>query len=623
MRKWWVLSIGMPILALAQTGPGGVGNSSNNFVWFSADHGVVAPTAGIQEWRDRSGTGNHATQATAANQPFLANNVINGYPAVLFDNDQVNYDFLTVPDNSTLEGMSGLTGFVVYRLLAGTAASAPRCFFSKRDGVDIQEAYDWFIWGGSSGSSANQQLDIVNTNNRIASSTAYTTGTTYLNSFVYHGAAPTNSSDQLLYDGNTLVGNGAESATSIPNYSSNLYIGILRGHTGTGGNVSRFNGYIAEIILYNESLNDVQRTIVNNYLAAKYGTTMATNDLYTMDNPGNGDFDHEVTGIGRSGTSVVDGSRGAGIVTMARTSGSIADNTYLFWGHDNGIMGAWGVHDIHTSLQGRLARLWRVSEVNTSGTSADVGNVDITFDLNGLGPVTAADLRLVVDLNEDGTMANDTPISGATDLGGGLFRFSNVSAIANGRRFTIGTTNVARTPLPVTLLEFTGESQPTGVRLRWSTASEQNSDFFQVERSPDLLTWSHVTTVPAAGESNSLISYEAFDPTTRTSLTYYRLKQVDQDDTFTFSPVISIASTEVRDIQLWPNPSSGILRISDPTGPMTSLRVLDSRGSLVDQYINVSTNTIDLDLSGHIPGVYFVYVESDRTSKQMRLVLAP
>lgn len=623
MRKWWVLSIGMPILALAQTGPGGVGNSSNNFVWFSADHGVVAPTAGIQEWRDRSGTGNHATQATAANQPFLANNVINGYPAVLFDNDQVNYDFLTVPDNSTLEGMSGLTGFVVYRLLAGTAASAPRCFFSKRDGVDIQEAYDWFIWGGSSGSSANQQLDIVNTNNRIASSTAYTTGTTYLNSFVYHGAAPTNSSDQLLYDGNTLVGNGAESATSIPNYSSNLYIGILRGHTGTGGNVSRFNGYIAEIILYNESLNDVQRTIVNNYLAAKYGTTMATNDLYTMDNPGNGDFDHEVTGIGRSGTSVVDGSRGAGIVTMARTSGSIADNTYLFWGHDNGIMGAWGVHDIHTSLQGRLARLWRVSEVNTSGTSADVGNVDITFDLNGLGPVTAADLRLVVDVNEDGTMANDTPISGATDLGGGLFRFSNVSAIANGRRFTIGTTNVARTPLPVTLLEFTGESQPTGVRLRWSTASEQNSDFFQVERSPDLLTWSHVTTVPAAGESNSLISYEAFDPTTRTSLTYYRLKQVDQDDTFTFSPVISIASTEVRDIQLWPNPSSGILRISDPTGPMTSLRVLDSRGSLVDQYINVSTNTIDLDLSGHIPGVYFIYVESDRTSEQLRVVLAP
>lgn len=623
MRKWWVLSIGMPILALAQTGPGGVGNSSNNFVWFSADHGVVAPTAGIQEWRDRSGTGNHATQATAANQPFLANNVINGYPAVLFDNDQVNYDFLTVPDNSTLEGMSGLTGFVVYRLLAGTAASAPRCFFSKRDGVDIQEAYDWFIWGGSSGSSANQQLDIVNTNNRIASSTAYTTGTTYLNSFVYHGAAPTNSSDQLLYDGNTLVGNGAESATSIPNYSSNLYIGILRGHTGTGGNVSRFNGYIAEIILYNESLNDVQRTIVNNYLAAKYGTTMATNDLYTMDNPGNGDFDHEVTGIGRSGTSVVDGSRGAGIVTMARTSGSIADNTYLFWGHDNGIMGAWGVHDIHTSLQGRLARLWRVSEVNTSGTSADVGNVDITFDLNGLGPVTAADLRLVVDVNEDGTMANDTPISGATDLGGGLFRFSNVSAIANGRRFTIGTTNVARTPLPVTLLEFTGESQPTGVRLRWSTASEQNSDFFQVERSPDLLTWSHVTTVPAAGESNSLISYEAFDPTTRTSLTYYRLKQVDQDDTFTFSPVISIASTEVRDIQLWPNPSSGILRISDPTGPMTSLRVLDSRGSLVDQNINLSTDIIDLDLSGHFPGVYFVHIESDRTSKQMRLVLAP
>jgi len=623
MRKWWALSIGMPILALAQTGPGGVGNSSNNFVWFSADHGIVAPTAGIQEWRDRSGTGNHGTQATAANQPFLANNVINGYPAVLFDNDQVNYDFLTVPDNSTLEGMNGLTGFVVYRLLAGTAASAPRCFFSKRDGVDIQEAYDWFIWGGSSGSTANQQLDIVNTNNRIASSTAYTTGTTYLNSFVYHGASPSNANDQILYDGNTAVGNGAESATSIPNYSSNLYIGILRGHTGTGGNVSRFNGYIAEIILYNESLNDVQRTIVNNYLAAKYGTTMATNDLYTMDNPGNGDFDHEVTGIGRSGGDVVDASRGSGMVTMARSSGNITNNTYLFWGHDNGALGAWGVSDMHSSLQGRLARLWRVSEVNASGTAADVGNVTITFDLNGLGPVTAADLRLVVDLNEDGTMANDTPISGATDLGGGLFRFSNVSAIANGRRFTVGTTNAARTPLPVTLLQFDGEPQPTGVRLHWSTASEQNSDFFQVERSLDLSAWNEVATIPAAGVSSSLIAYEAFDPEPHTGTTYYHLKQVDQDGTFSYSTVISLAPTKMRDIQLWPNPSSGTLRITDPTGPMTNLRVLDARGSLVDQYINVSTDTIDLDLSGHIPGVYFVQVESDRTSEQLRVVLAP
>lgn len=623
MRKWWVLMIGTPILTLAQTGPGGVGNSSNNFLWFSADHGVVAPTAGIQEWRDRSGTGNHATQATAANQPFLATNVINGYPAVLFDNDQVNYDFLTVPDNSTLEGMNGLTGFVVYRLLAGTAASAPRCFFSKRDGVDIQEAYDWFLWGGSSGGSANQQLDIVNTNNRIASSTAYTTGTTYLNSFVYHGASPSNANDQVLYDGSTAVGNGTESATSIPNYTSNLYIGILRGHTGTGGNVSRFNGHIAEIILYNESLNDVQRTIVNNYLAAKYGTTMATNDLYTMDNPANGDFDHDVTGIGRSGGDVVDASRGSGIVTMARSSGSISNNTYLFWGHDNGTMGAWGVSDMHSSLQGRLARLWRVSEVNASGTAADVGNVTITFDLNGLGPVTASDLRLVVDINEDGTMANDTPISGAADLGGGLFRFSNVSAIANGRRFTIGTTNAARTPLPVTLLQFDGETQSTGVRLHWSTASEQNSDFFAVERSQDLLAWNQVATVPAAGESNSLISYEAFDPETRANMTYYRLKQVDQDETFSFSPVISIAAPEVRDIQLWPNPSTGTLRVTDPTGPMNNLQVFDARGSLVDQHSNLSTDILDLDLTGHIPGVYFVHVESDRTSRQMRLVLAP
>lgn len=616
-----LLLVSTPSL-LAQTGPGGIGNSATNILWLDANHQVSTSSNAVVQWNDRSGNANHAVQSASAQRPQLVGSVMNGYPGILFDNDQTNYDFLTVADNSTLEGMSGLTGFVVYQLLPGTATSAPRCFFGKRDGVDLREAYDWFLWGGSGAGAMRQQLDIENTNNRISSTSTYTTGTTYVNAFTYHGATPSNTNDQVLYDGNTAAGNGAETATSIANYTSDLYIGILRGHTGTGANVSRFNGYMSEIILFNQTLNSVQLTIVNNYLAAKYGTSLATTDLYTMDNDADGNFDHEVTGIGRSGGDVVDASRGTGIVTISRSSGSITNNTYLLWGHDNGTLGAWGVSDMHSSLQGRLDRLWRVSEVNGSGTAANVGNVDITFDLNGLGPVTAADLRLVVDVNEDGVMGNDTPIAGASDLGGGLYRFSNVSAIANGRRFTIGTTNSTRTPLPVELLSFDAEPEEPGARLHWSTASEQNSSQFLVQRSADLLDWNVVATVPAAGTSNSVLDYQAYDPTPRTSVIYYRLEQVDQDGSVHHSAVVSLSPDASSEVVLWPNPVSDLLHITTSADPLLSARVLDIQGRTVMTYYGANGYRTSLDLHAMHPGTYLVHLETAGGVTQHRVIVA-
>lgn len=616
-----LLLVSTPSL-LAQTGPGGIGNSATNILWLDANHQVSTSSNAVVQWNDRSGNANHAVQSASAQRPQLVGSVMNGYPGILFDNDQTNYDFLTVADNSTLEGMSGLTGFVVYQLLPGTATSAPRCFFGKRDGVDLREAYDWFLWGGSGAGAMRQQLDIENTNNRISSTSTYTTGTTYVNAFTYHGATPSNTNDQVLYDGNTAAGNGAETATSIANYTSDLYIGILRGHTGTGANVSRFNGYMSEIILFNQTLNSVQLTIVNNYLAAKYGTSLATTDLYTMDNDADGNFDHEVTGIGRSGGDVVDASRGTGIVTISRSSGSITNNTYLLWGHDNGTLGAWGVSDMHSSLQGRLDRLWRVSEVNASGTAANVGNVDITFDLNGLGPVTAADLRLVVDVNEDGVMSNDTPIAGASDLGGGLYRFSNVSAIANGRRFTIGTTNSTRTPLPVELLSFIAEPEKPGARLHWSTASEQNSSQFLVQRSADLLEWNIVASMPAAGTSNSVLDYQAYDPTPRTSVTYYRLEQVDLDGSVHHSAVVSLSPDASSEVMLWPNPVTDILHITTSADPLLLARVLDIQGRTVMTYNDANSYRTSLDFHAMHPGTYLVHLETAGGVTQHRVIVA-
>ena len=598
----------LPFWAAAQSGPGGVGNSSSNFLWLAADHGVVAPTAGVTQWSDRSGNSNHAAQSVVARQPFVTPSSFNGYPAITFDNSTTSADYLSIPDNSSLEGMNGLTGFAVFDLYNGTPSSAPRGILSKRDNPGSQNAYGWFLW--ASGSNLAQHLDIDGTGDRIASSGTHNSGTVYVNSFGYHGVTPSNSQDQVLYTGNSAVGNGSEASTSVPNYSSNLYIGTLYGHTGSGANTTRFNGRIAEVILYNTTLNDVQRAIVSNYLAAKYGTPLGTLDLYSMDDAVNGNYDHDVAGIGRLSASVLHSdARGSGIVRINNPS-NLDNNEYLLWGHDNGALGAWGIADYPVDLQGRLERVWRVSEVNSTRASVNVGAVDMTFDLNGMGSVDATNLRLVVDLNDDGVFANDLPISGATDLGGGLFRFSGVTALTNTRRFTLGTTDMGMTPLPVELLSFTAVAIGNGkVQLDWSTATENNSAYFDVERSADVQFWHTVSSVPAAGQSHALLQYSDQDHEPLPGTSYYRLRQVDLDGTADLSPVVAVqfqrSGTAVR---LYPVPFSDQLWVHVPDDVLLGVELYDSAGRL--QYVQaIQDGDRWLIAAAHLPvGPYLIRV---------------
>lgn len=596
-----------------------MGNSSSNFLWLSADHGIVAPVAGIQQWRDRSGNGNHASQATAANQPLLVSNVFNGHPAVLFDNDPANADLLTVPDNSTLEGMNGMTGFVVFRLNAGTPLAAPRGFLSKRVNPGSQNAYGWFLW--QNGTNLSQHLDIDGSTNRITSTNSFATGTNYLNSFIYHGTAPSNLNDQLLFTNNGQVGNGAETSTSIPNFSSNLHIGSLYGHTGSGANTTRFNGSMAEVILFNIALNTTQRAIVSNHLAAKYGLALGGMDVYTMDDPANGNYDHEVGGIGRANASDLHSESQTGVVRIGGAT-ALGNNKYLLWGHNGGALGTWGVGDLPSGVEGRWERVWRVSEVNSSGAAVDVGQVDITFDLNDLGPVTTSDLRLLVDSDMDGSFADEVPISGAVDAGAGSYRFVGVSALVNGARFTLGTTNRLQTPLPITLLDFNAVSTSAGVDLHWSTASEVNNALFTVQRSVDLDAWEDVLQVPGAGTSYSILHYQAHDVRALPGTSYYRLQQTDLDGTSTHSAVRVVERGASGSLERWPVPASDHLWVRSPEGGISGVELWNMQGQRLSVPFVLHGGDARLDLSELPTGTYVVHVRTWSSTYREQVVKA-
>jgi hypothetical protein len=84
-------------------------------------------------------------------------------------------------------------------------------------------------------------------------------------------------------------------------------------------------------------------------------------------------------------------------------------------------------------------------------------------------------------------------------------------------------------PLPVEMLDFSASLQDKGTMVEWSTASENNSQKFDLYRSSDGSTWGLLDEISAAGFSNSEVPYRYFDEDMLPGYSYYKLIQIDID----------------------------------------------------------------------------------------------
>jgi hypothetical protein len=106
---------------------------------------------------------------------------------------------------------------------------------------------------------------------------------------------------------------------------------------------------------------------------------------------------------------------------------------------------------------------------------------------------------------------------------------------ACGSATTLGT-------LPVTFIDFTGTNKGNDILLHWSTAQESNNSHFEIQRNAhnDVLNFTAVDIVNAAGESSSSKDYYYTDRFPLDGINYYRIKQVDKDNRFMYSNIISV-----------------------------------------------------------------------------------
>jgi hypothetical protein len=182
-------------------------------------------------------------------------------------------------------------------------------------------------------------------------------------------------------------------------------------------------------------------------------------------------------------------------------------------------------------------------------------------------------------------------------------------------------------PLPIDLLDFEGQLQQQNVALRWITASEQQSKNFGIERSYDGINFGNIGYTAAMGNSSSPHQYTFTDTSVAHKNNYYRLRQIDLDDKFTYSKVIQVnGSTQIRPFIVSPSPfTTGIdlLFARAPAGK-TSIRLLDMTGKALfrQEDTPAGQNPLHVDLSGLnlAAGIYILEVRTGAETYTEKLI---
>lgn len=574
-----------------QTGPAGVGNSSNNILWLRSDaiNGLIDGDT-ITTWVDTSGNNNDVSQPVIALKPEYVTNSVNGFPVVSFN--AANSRLRRNPFNGFAS--NEITGIYVNK---------------------NSESNDGII-SYASGGSNNDFLFYASQNIGFYRGPNVNTGiSTNDNNWhiIQGGWNSVGGNVEMWKDGSKdYVGISFRSNTSITDGGSLCIAHEQDSPDGSYASNQDHTGDFTEVIIYNIALDRTDHIIIANYLSAKYDIALADHDIYLQDNPANGDYDYEVAGIGQFAAGVLnDDAQGSSFVRILNPSG-LDNGEYLIWGHDGTSATASNMVDVPGSVQARYDRVWRVNEVNVFGTAVDVGSIDMRWDLSTSGPVTASDLRLLVDTDNDGVFIDETPISGATDLGGDIYEFAGVTAIANNVRFTLATINVLATPLPISLVSFSGyELDEQSNLLRWKTASETNNKLFTMRRSADAVNWFEVEQIDGAGNSSKEIDYQLIDKGYTSDLTYYQLSQTDFDGKEVVVQTISVKRKKRNTYQIYPNPTEGLIIISGLDIVNTSIMVYNSTGKQVEAEKAVLNNNINLDLSSFPSGLYCIKIGAE------------
>jgi hypothetical protein len=192
---------------------------------------------------------------------------------------------------------------------------------------------------------------------------------------------------------------------------------------------------------------------------------------------------------------------------------------------------------------------------------------------------------------------------------------------------SFGVSVAGETPLPISLIEFAGAPDGSQNHLFWNTASEVNSDLFELEYSNDGLNFNLLSTHQAAGNATTTNIYDGFD-TRPEPIRYYRLKSIDLNGTYKYSEIIVIVRKDSKDVfNVSPNPAHHLCTFTFGFDTDTDIRleVFNTAGEIVTEVYKGASgkeiHQIGSDFSSLKNGVYYCRLISCNGSQTIKLVL--
>ena len=245
---------------------------------------------------------------------------------------------------------------------------------------------------------------------------------------------------------------------------------------------------------------------------------------------------------------------------------------------------------------------------DTGAQSATVWAL-LSYDLTGIAAVNNSTnfSVLVTPVFVPGTAAYKAS-SGAKGYGsGGTHGFDSVTISYDG-------------VFPVTLKGFNASVVNNLTKLSWTSENEINVAGYELEKSLDGKTFTQVNAVNPSGKST--FTYTSNDVAPK-GITFYRLKVISMDGSFTYSNVISVNGKIMgTGIHIYPNPVLANVTVSyNKVSNNASLLVYTTDGKLVtsSKLIEGSTQTT-VDVSTLKSGKY-VLTMNDGTEKQSTVLI--
>lgn len=442
----------------------------------------------------------------------------------------------------------------------------------------------------------------------------------------YHVAMTHNAStnSKKIYVNGTL----AASQTYTGSFS-----GTPSGRASIGGEAiqstevtNHFNGEIDEVSIWTSELSQTQ---IRNLMCAKLVGNESNLLAYYRFDDGTGHVVRDETGNYPGGMVNMDVS--SDWVTSGASIGDISTYSYS--------SGAWtGVSIYLQSAQGdsfqvntvsgnpQCVHIYHVNQIPNSTTNiAGLGGNSIyygVFHANGTlttyngtyhygenDQIQASNFNVEEDIllferdnNADPTWSSTT----------GVVNLSNKTITVSGvnTEFILGNSS---TPLPVELLNFDVKAKASFAQIYWSTATETNSDFYEIERSTNGLDWQSIGIIPAANHSLTRRNYEVHDNDLTHDIIYYQLTQYDIDGAAHILGVRQLSLSMQGSTVIYPNPSTGSLNIYRDSDKNADVQVFNVTGQLCLRH--QFSQQLTLDLNGLANGHYKILLTSDDGSE--------